>query len=283
MMTRSEDRDEDLPARLRIPLLSMLLAFVTVFGLVVHGYLTTNVFWGPRGSSAAFALASNLLIIGAIWRLSRLAPSRMTTIVLLALLAFAALLGFSSIALIIKTQRAYDFRGLYYWKTLALLAANLVVLAGAVWGAWALKPWTRMKGSSEPVSPSTRRTQQLFGLSGVVGVLAVAALTFGAQDSDGKSAVWSNSPNLSPGFAVAAIVIWLLSVAIAWWWYHSADEHERRANDVGFLAGGGLFMAAAPVWWIASRAGLAPPPDAMILWYATIVAMGIGWWWYRSR
>jgi hypothetical protein len=95
--------------------------------------------------------------------------------------------------------------------------------------------------------------------------------------------LWSNTRNLSPVIAFAAIAIWLIALALAWWWYYSADEHERKANDVGFLVGGGLFMAVTPAWWIASRAGLLPPPDAMIIWYVSMVAMGIGWAWYRNR
>lgn len=134
-----------------------------------------------------------------------------------------------------------------------------------------------------PVSPATRRTWLLFGLSGLVGVLAVVALALGISGSGPQSGVWSNSPNLLPGFAFVAIAVWLVSNVIAWWWYFSADEHERRANDVGFLIGGGLFMAVTPVWWIAFRAGLLPPPDAMILWYAFVLVMGIGWLWHRSR
>jgi hypothetical protein len=282
MTATNEDRD-NLPVRLKAPALSMLLGFVAIYGVVTSGMLAVDTFWGPRGASASFALAINLLIVGTIWGLSWLKPSIPRTAALLVLLAFAAVLPFGATAEILTQLRARNFLGLWHWKTLLLLAANVLVFAGAIWGLWRLKPLSVFKRSREPVSPATRRTRLLFGLSGVVSILALVALALGTDGHDGKSAVWSNRQDVSPGFAVVAIVIWLLSIAIAWWWYASADEHERRANDVGFLAGGGLFMAATPVWWILARAGLAPPPDAMILWYATVVVMGIGWWWYRRR
>ncbi len=282
MTARSEDRDEDLPAKLRIPLLLILVGFVVVYGFVQSGLLAMNTFWGPRGWQASGAFAVNLLIVGAVWGLSKLRPSIARTAALLVLLAFAAVLAFGANAEILTQLRARDFLGLWYWKTLGLVAANLLVFAGAIWGIWRLRPLNAFKRSTEPVSPATRRTKLLFGLSGAVSILAVVALTLGT-DGGGKSALWSNSRDVSPVFALVAIVIWLLSIALAWWWYHSADEHERRANDVGFLAGGGLFMAVTPVWWIGARAGLLPPPDAMILWYATVVVMGVGWGWYRSR
>jgi len=38
-----------------------------------------------------------------------------------------------------------------------------------------------------------------------------------------------------------------------------------------------------PAWWVAARAGLAPQPDAMILWMAAIMVSTIGWSWQRHR
>lgn len=282
MTASSEGRDEDLPARLRLPVLAMLLGFVAVYGLVVHGYLSMNMFWGPRGWSASFALASNLLVVGAIWGVSRLRPSKPGTLVLLLLLAFAALLPFGAGSQLLKILHARNFVGLWHWKTLGLLAANLLIFAGAIWGLWRLRPWQALKDPGEPVSPTTRRTNRLLGLSCVVGILLVVALAIGTRGNS-TNEIWSNSLNLSPVVAIVAIAIWLLGLALSWWWYISADEHDRRANDVGFLAGGGLFIAVTPIWWIAARASLLPPPDAMVLWFATVVVMGTGYFWHRNR
>jgi hypothetical protein len=108
------------------------------------------------------------------------------------------------------------------------------------------------------------------------------ALVFGDTAGSDPAGALSNSP-IPVGIAGVAIGSWLVSNAISWWWYFSADEHERRANDVAFLAAGGLFFAAAPVWWVAARAGIAPQPDAMLLWLACSVVMIAVWLWHRSR
>lgn len=282
-MATSEKPDGHFAANLKFPLLLMLLGYVAAYALVVDGYLHMNTMWGPSGASASSALAVNLLIVGAIWGLSKLRPSVPAGIALLVLLTFAGFMVSGVIAQILKIIHAGSYVGLRSWKTWGLLSADLLVLAGAIWSLRRLRPWSRFRHSDEPLSPATRRTNLLFGLSGAISMLALVAVAFGVAGSDGRDPVWSNSQNLSPVLAIVAIVIWLLSIALAWWWYYSADEHERKANDVGFLFGGGVFMAVTPIWWVASRAGLLPPPDAMILWFIFVLLMGIGWGWYRSR
>jgi hypothetical protein len=264
-------------------MLCMLLGFISVYGLVVNGLLRLDTFHGRQGWQTSVALLFNLLVVGTIWGVSRIRPSPARAALLLFMLGLIALQGMGALAALLANLNVNDYRGIGNWKTQGLILGNVLVIIGAIAGMVVAKPWRAMKPSGEPVSPSTRRTQLLFGLSGVISVVAVVIVIIGAQTNEGVNPVWSNSRNLPHVIAFAAVAIWLLSVALAWWWYASADEHERKANDVGFLFGGGLFMAATPVWWILSRAGLVPPPDAMVLWYATMVAMGIGWAWYRNR
>lgn len=282
MMVSSEERGGERPARLGLPLLSMLAGYLTVFGFIVDGHLSRNTLWDPQYRNLWHAIVFNLLLVAGIAALGKVRSSRPRILAQLALLAMAAFMVSGATISILKHLHARDYLGLWYWKTLGLVAGNLLVLGGSICGAWLLAPWKTLNAAPEPVSPATRRTQALFGLAGVVGVLAVVVLLIGIGASDGNP-VWSNRQNVPLALAVVAILIWLVSIALSWWWYHSADEHERRANDVGFLAGGGLFMAVTPVWWILSRAGVLPPPDAMVLWYATILAMGIGWAWHRNR
>lgn len=283
MTARSEDLHEDRSGRLMAPVLLMLLGYLTKLGFTVNTWLGVMPLRAPRFGQTLSVYAMNLFIIGAIWTVSRLRPSRPKIVALTVLLVMIALSGISGADAIVKVLAANDVPwAAWTWQTKAIFAANLLIGASAVWGFLRLRPWRLFKRPDEPVSPATRKTQKLFGLSGLVGALAIVVLMLGTR-GDGANPVWSNSQNVSIGVAVAAIAIWLLSMALSWWWYRSADEHDRRANDVGFLAGGGLFIAVTPVWWILSRAGLMPPPDAMVLWYATVVAMGIGWGWYRNR
>lgn len=161
------------------------------------------------------------------------------------------------------------------WVFMAVFAA---VGAAATWGLVRLKPWA----SRGPVSPATRRTNNLFTLSGLVtvpGVLALYLATFSKED---PNAIFSSSP-IAPWIAIFASASWLLGMVVAWWWYFSADEHERSANDQGGLISGGLFATVTPMWWVAARAGLVPPPDAMVLWITVMLVWTAVWFWHRHR
>jgi hypothetical protein len=154
------------------------------------------------------------------------------------------------------------------------LPVSLLIGAAALWGFMRLKP------RGEPISPTTRKTNVLFFVSGLVAMPGVLALAFDARDN--AYGLFSNTP-IAPRTALFAITSWLLALAISWWWYYSADEHERRAYDFGSLFGHGLFITVTPAWWVAARAGLLPQPDAMVLWCVTMAVITIGWFWHRYR
>jgi hypothetical protein len=155
--------------------------------------------------------------------------------------------------------------------------------AGAIWGLLRLKPWKARKVSVEPVSPRTRRTNKLLGLAVLVTVPGTLALAFGTMNIDHPLALFSNSP-VPLWIAIFAIASWLLGQAInKWWWYFSADEHERKADDFGNLVAWALFVTVTPAWWVAARAGLLPPPNAMLLWLVAVWVAAIGWYWRRHR
>lgn len=283
MTARSEDRDEDHRAQLWAPLLAMLAGFLAKLGFTVNSWFITPPSRDPRIAQTLSVYAVNLLLIAAIWALSRRTLTRPRLIALSVLLGMLALAGFGGADAIAKVLAAGNvpWSG-WTWQTRVIFALNLLIGAGAVWGFLSLRPWQVLRRAEEQVSPATLRTQRLFGIAGLVSILAVVALAIGVRGADGNP-VWSNSQNLSIVFAIVAIAVWLVAMGLSWWWYYSADEHERRANDVGFLVGGGVFIAVTPVWWILWRAGVLPPPDAMIIWYATMVAVGVGWAWYRNR
>ena len=161
-------------------------------------------------------------------------------------------------------------------RVMIVLPVSLLIGGAALWGLMRLKPW------AGPISPTTRKTNILFYVSGLVSVPGALALFYGAFSRENPRAFFSNSP-ISVGIAVVAITSWLLSLAIAWWWYYSADEHERKAYDFGSLFGHGLFITVTPAWWVAARAGLLPAPDAMALWCVTMAVITVGWFWHRYR
>ena len=218
-------------------------------------------------------------------------PPSLKAAALSVLLGFVALFGLSAAAGVVGGMIAsHTFFGPWAWQTTVILAAILLVSAGAIWGLLRLKPWKR---SGEPVSRATRRARRLLWLSTLVVALGALALIPGTHPVDGKDVPFgvfsngkepfSNGP-ISPGIAIFAIAAWLLGQAInKGWWYVSADEHERRADDVGNLVAWALFMTVTPAWWVAARAGLLPQPNAMVLWLVTVWVAAIGYFWRRNR
>lgn len=305
-MARSEERDMNRPVSLTFAMLSALLsavlALVALFALVrlnivVNVLSDAGLLWGPVHWVTTGRLAMYLLIvIGAIaavlwlrpWKVI-LAMSRepsdddypepLRPAAMAVLLGFLAMMGLSAGAGVVGAL-LFDPRIQHpvNWLTWAHLAVFLLIGAGGIWGLIRLKPWAR-RG---PVSPSTRRTNTLFGLSGLAVMAACMAVIVSTWSKDDPTAFLSNSA-IPLWIAVFAIAAWLLSWAIAWLWYFSADEHEQRASDVGLLIGGLLFAVVTPAWWVAARAGLLPQPNAMILWFVVNVVWTIGWFWRRNR
>jgi hypothetical protein len=286
MTAGSEDRYEDVPTGLQGSVLPAVLGFVALvclFGTVdaVTHLIATKKSWEPWAWQTVRPVAANLLIgAAAIWGLSRLKPSKPKTVALSVLLGFAALLGFSGTISLLKVLFATNtFWGPWAWQTAVLVAWNALIGVGAIVGVSILKPWKGWKRSREPVSPATRRTNKLFGLSALIGIVAPLALIHGTS---GKDNPFSNSP-ISPGIAIVAITAWLLATAVEWWWYFSADEHERKAADFASIVGRGVFTTVTPAWWVAARADLLPQLDAMVLWVIVMGISAIAWLWHRNR
>ncbi len=306
MMAISEAQKEARPASLTFAMLSVLLSVVlghvALFGLVrlnivVKVLSDANLLWGPVHWATTGRVGMYLLIcIGAVagvlwlrpWKvvmaLSREPqdedrPETLKISTMSILLGFLGLAGLSGAAGVVGAV-LFDPR-IHHpvnWLTWAYFALYFLIGAGALWGLVRLKPWTKR----EPMSPSTRKTNALFGLSGLVATASCLALIFSSWSKGNPFGPFSDSP-VALWVALFVIASWLLSWAIAWLWYFSADEHEQRASDVGLMIGGLLFAVVTPAWWVAARAGLMPQPNAMLLWLVVNVVWSIGWLWRRNR
>jgi MFS family permease len=226
--------------------------------------------------------------------LDEVPPPSLKTVALSALLGFAALFGLAASAGVVGGMLAtHTFWGPWGWPPTVILAASLLISAGAIWGLWRLKPWQR---SREPLSPATRRTRRLYWLTELATALALVAVIYGSQSVDvkdvpfGTFSVGKNEPlgmfasrPVLPGIAIFAITSWVLAMGIGFWRYLSADEHERTANDFGKVVAFRLFYTATPAWWVAARAGLLPQPNAMFLWVLTLWVALITSIWRRYR
>ena len=281
MMAKTEGGLQDRPPERTTTVLWVLLGLMAVcFAandlLAAKALAGSSRAWMPR-----VALAINLMMVGGVWRLSRLRPSIPKALMLSGLLGVVALAGFSVAAKVVKVM--IDTETLSWpwrWQTSLVLASNLLVGIGAIGTFLWLMPWQGLKGSGEPVSPNTHKTNKLYWLKELLAAVALLALIVGAFSTDHPFAVASNSP-VPLWIAMVAIPCWLLARALREWWRSSADEHERRASDFGRNAAAGVFLAVTPAWWVAARAGLLPQPDAMVLWIITMVVSSIGWSWRR--
>ena len=280
MMAKTDDDGENHPPGRKSaapPALLVLLAvcFSVNDLLAAKALAGSSRAWQPLG-----ALAANLLMVGAIWGFSRLRPSILKAALLSLLLGVVALAGFAVAAQVLVAARTLS--GPWPWRTTFVLATNLLIGAGAIWGLLRLKPWTDIRASGEPVSPATRRANNLYWLKEGLAALAMAALIVGASRKDQPFGLLSNSP-VPLWAAIVAITSWLLARGLREWWRSSADEHEQRASDVGRNAAAGVFFALTPAWWVAARAGLTPQPNAMVLWIIAMVVSASGWSWRRSH
>jgi len=161
-----------------------------------------------------------------------------------------------------------------------MIAVGLAAGLLSIWGLLRLKPWA---GNGEPMSPKTRKANNLLLASGALGGVLGAVLAISTVSLDEPFALFSNSP-MSPGVVVLAIAVWLLVVPLlSWQWHRSIDEHETDAYQVGGLIGLYLYAFLVPAWWFAWRGGLVPAPDTMVVYLIVMSIWGLGWFWRRYR
>ena len=198
---------------------------------------------------------------------------------LLSMVMFAGLSGAVSIAVVLLffPPPHFVWGSPGAWTSLGIFMVNLLIGAAALWGLFRLKPW---KGWGGPAAPSMRRTNALYWLKEGLAGVAMLVVVLGVGARGHPAALFSNGP-IPMWIAIVAVPSWLLARVLREGWRNSSDEHERRASDFGRNAAAGVFLAVTPAWWIAARAGLAPQPDAMVLWIITMAVSSFGWSWRR--
>ena len=155
-------------------------------------------------------------------------------------------------------------------------------LAALGFAALALAAYARRYRSAwRELSPRRRRYWQTLGfcagIGGIVGGWLVAD-----QPGDRGFTEMLASGSVSPGFAVGASLLWIAGLAIGMVLYHrSIDDHEERAWLWACVAGWYAFIFPAPAWWVLHRAGMAPPVDAMLLFFLSLIVNAAVWMWLK--
>jgi hypothetical protein len=207
----------------------------------------------------------------------QLGPGRAKNVALSAVLGMLLLLCVGALAGVAAAMADGDYK---QSSALIILASAIVVGAAAVWGIVRLKPWA---GNGDPMSPKTRKANNLLFLSGALGGVLGAALAVSTLSLDDPFAMFSDSP-IPPAVVIPALVVWLLIVpVISYQWHRNIDEHETEAYKFGGIAAIYLYLFLTPAWWFAWRGGLVPAPATMVIYMLVIGVFTIGWFWRRSR
>lgn len=131
----------------------------------------------------------------------------------------------------------------------------------------------RKSPSLRPGDPDTPRTRRMGRMMvamilfiGMIVVPFILGLGLGE-----KIELYSNDP-VPQWVAIYLGALFLIGMpALVYAHRRNMDEIESGEMQFGEVIGFQFFATTAPVWWIAFRGGLAPQPDIMILFVATIV------------
>lgn len=128
------------------------------------------------------------------------------------------------------------------------------------------------------------RRKQLYILSLLLAALLGVAISILLHVGGGSTVGLMGSGAIDPRFAWAAALAWTFGMGGVILLYHrNIDDHEKHAYLWGGLAGFYAVVFTAPTWWLLARAAVAPPIDAMGLFFAAIVANAVVYLWLKFR
>lgn len=162
-------------------------------------------------------------------------------------------------------------------KVLAAIYAVWIAIVGG-FALSAARVWLkRANGSKQPLSRSTRRSRSLMYV--LVAFSAVIGMFLAYFAPEGTSLL-SDGP--IPAYpALILIMLWLVGgpiVTILWW--RMTDEHDRASYVDGANIAGHAYLFITPGWWVATRAGLLPEQNPMVV----LLIVAVIWsavWFYR--
>jgi len=191
-------------------------------------------------------------------------------------IAFVFLLGTTAGFTIAWLKRG---DGLDLGQTATLVAIGI----GLLGCGWLLVRQVQAGRSEYPLTSTERLNRKLTVASGALGGAIALILGFAGSRGAAGGDVFSNAP-IAPTVAILLILMMgVLLPAITVYWHRIIDEQEAAAYKSGALVGLYVYAIGTPVWWLAWRGGFVPAPNAFIIYFATIFALGGVWIWKKYR
>jgi len=149
---------------------------------------------------------------------------------------------------------------------LAVCLVCLVVGGFTIWRAYRKFPSLR---DGDPDTPRARRIGKLSFVTLAITIAIVLPFAVTGDTFEG-GAFLSNDP-VPAWVAYYLGAMWIFAMPpMMYLFRQNMDEIEKAEMQFGEMIGFQFFAITAPAWWIASRGGLAPEPDIMILFAITL-------------
>jgi len=199
----------------------------------------------------------------------------------IALIAAASVVAVFGVGVAVGVVAAHVERGggMPSARMIGLLAAAVLLAAGAAFLAWG-QIGAMAKEAGAATARERRNRNVLIVCGALGGVMGLMLSLIGPT----PFSTFSNDP-LPAWLAVtlAAVVALLIPALSLYWHRHVVDEQEAAAYSKGALLGLYVFWIGAPAWWLLWRGGLAPAPDGVLIYFATVVVAGAVWMWAKYR
>jgi hypothetical protein len=163
------------------------------------------------------------------------------------------------------------------WGIFAIVAAVMTALA---YGIYAVTK--RQIAGGNNLTKREKKVRLIMAILIGAGALIGVALSIAAESTSTGSA-FSNDPISRPLAIGLAFLIGVILPIIYWFWHKNIDEQEASAYRDGAIAGIYAYSIGLPVWWILWRGGIAPVPDALTVYLATMLVWCAGWFWKKYR
>ncbi len=114
--------------------------------------------------------------------------------------------------------------------------------------------------------------------------LTLDTLAIGVATGAVVGGVFDKAETLSPTAAIAVVAAFSISlIALQIWFLLRTDEHDRNAHLWSGTWAWLSIAVIAPSWWLLNKAGIAPQPDALQIFFASVVVGIAVWTWMRFR